>query len=142
MDITNVGKSQYGSYAKLADGKFKGITPQVQAFLTGKTPCTVEVEEESGEGKAKKISKVKITSSNASANTSQKGYDRETERINVDAGNIVQRATELVVDGKEESLDKATGAVILCFKKAQNALLNKEEEHPEPEAETVKPGDF
>lgn len=49
-------------------------------------------------------------------------YDRKEERINVDAGNIVQRATELVIQDKAETLEEATNAVIKAFEIAQNAL--------------------
>jgi hypothetical protein len=110
MEITRTGKSKYGYFVQYLDGSgdsFKGCTEQVSKYLSNKIPCTIEIQETDGEGKNEKITKVKLLSSNPVTNNHK--TEKDNFRENVDAGNIVQRVTEIIVakinSGKEVEVD-------------------------------------
>lgn len=52
-------------------------------------------------------------------------------RINVDAGNCLQRATELIIAGKGEDLTEVTKLCVKAYQEALNLLSGKQSEETE-----------
>jgi len=119
IQVDKAGTSKFGSYLKSGD-KFHGCTDQVKKFISGKEPCTVMVAETTGEGRDEKISKVQIVG--ASNNASFSNPNNPEVRINVDAGNMVQRATELIAAGKGDNIMSVTLECCAAFRAAKQEL--------------------
>ena len=69
MEIKKTGKSTFGYYLQETNNTFHGCTQQVSKFIEDKLPCTIRVDETTGEDKDLRISKVKILSES-------KGFDK------------------------------------------------------------------
>jgi hypothetical protein len=92
ISVEKVDSGKFGPYIKDTNQKFHSITEPVSNFLQGKVPAEIEVIEMDG----KKISKVTVLS--ASRIETAKTFSNSNDpsiRINVDAGNLIQRAVEL-----------------------------------------------
>ena len=118
-------------YVKLSDGKFYG-----NKFYKGNWPNkgdSVEITlEQNGE-----YWNVKSIAVKTSAPTKQDAVDN---RINVDAGNCLQRATELTIAGKGNKTLLATALeVVAAFKAAKMELERAIEPQAENPGETQGP---
>lgn len=111
--VIKVGTSKIGDYIQFEDKTYSGCTPAVKKFLESKVPCEIYVDETKGEGKDQIITKVTPLKSKES---------KDEFRLNIDAGNCIQRAVELICAGKGTEIDKVTEAVVFAFIKAKDLL--------------------
>jgi hypothetical protein len=80
ISVKKTGKSKFGFYLMDEDSKFSGVTEQVSNFLKNQVPCEIEVEAKEGEGKATKISRVKVLSKVQDNSANEFEGPVETER--------------------------------------------------------------
>ena len=121
MTIKAIKTTPYG--IQLEDNSYLNTTLPVRNFLKGKLPAVLEIVESENKDGRETIAKVKIVSS--SQNTA-KEYDRSAERVNVDAGNCVQRAMEGYVAGKFLNIMAGTMECVAAFKAAKQELENQD----------------
>lgn len=129
METLNAKRTtKYG--IQLEDGSFRYTTDAVKTFLEGKLPAQIEVLE----NQANKISKVNVSFS--TDRPAAKSFSAEN-RVNVDAGNILQRSIELIVasNGNINS-SAAVNSCLRSFFYAMECLKAGEvlEEQEEPTA--------
>jgi len=113
LNIIKQGKSKYGHYLQLEDKSFKGSTEAVNGFLDKQIPCTIEVVAIEGEGKAEKISRVKVLGKE-SVNNSQNEFEAPVETVQ--PGKLV---TESV---KPQSFDSIRQNSIECQMSIKTAV--------------------
>lgn len=126
--IKKTGQSKYGYYILIDNGEkgiFKGCTPQVNNYLSDKTPCTVIIEETTGQGRDEVVTKVRVLQEGKVLG--QKPQDQY--RLNIDAGNCVDRAIKLIELGKADDLDHGLQLAIAAFYTAVEGLSDKEKFH-------------
>ena len=124
IKVKKAAVGKYGPYIQDEAGKFHSATKEAISQITG--PCTIEATEGEAENGYKKITAVKIT-----ANTTPS--INET-RLNVDAGNCLQRAVELVVADKATDLYAAVTLCVGAYKRAMKEIASgPTEEKPKDE---------
>jgi hypothetical protein len=125
MEITKTGQSKYGFYLLTSDKKFIGTTEAVSRFLSDKTPCTVDIESEEGEGQTRKVTKVKVLSSTPTeAGNYGKQYTFEKARDTKHVEIILSYAKDLMIADKIENLNDAVD----CLMVARDKIINWNEQ--------------
>ena len=138
IEVTKIARGKFGPFASFADGKTKSISESVSKWLTGKTPCLIEVIESDQKGT---LTKVKVLSQLEPESAPQQAYQPTREPYKNNQASIEMtahkrrkcdcgmKAVDAFIAGKIERTE------VLDF---ANGLFNWVEE--EPEFPVVKPG--
>lgn len=117
LKVKKAAVGKFGPYIQDEAGKFHSTTKEVLAQITG--PCVVDATEMEAENGYKKITAVTIK-----ANTTP---SMNETRLNVDAGNCLQRAVELVIAGKSADLYSAVTLTVGAYKSAMRQIAGEPE---------------
>lgn len=130
LKIKKSAVGKYGPYLQDETGKFYSATKEVQTQVTG--PCTIEATIAQVEGHPK------ITAVTIKANTTPNQDSKVEFRLNVDAGNCLERAVQLYIAGKGQTLLTCMGECIAAFRKGLVELNTK----PEPTNEASEEDNY
>ena len=122
ITVQKTGKSKYGFYLLKDDKTFAGCTEAVSNFVKEKLPGVLEIlEKETNDKGHETITKVKVIGQAETKKGGNPALDPDV-RLNVDAGNCVQRAVELVSAGKGKDVMSATLEITAAFRAAKQEL--------------------